>query len=296
MNEIKEKMGQLRAGSGVCPLCETPLSEDRCEGVLEEYESRGKAKAADHRENQARREALIAEEKAQRVEAGGLDARLRVEEPKLQNEIGGVRLTLAGAEEATRALPERRTQVEQAAKRLESAALEEAGRLEQVAARIAELDFDAAALEAARAAFQSLQPAEAKLRELREAERLLPGVVERLGQAETALQGRAAELDGLRAEEKALGPEVAALPEVRKRAKAAEAAAAEIDTRRGRLEQELGAAESDLARLDDIAQRRQERGKTLARRRTSRASMTSWRRRSDAKACRRSSSRRRFPK
>ena len=155
-------------------------------------------------------------------------------------------------------------QVEQAAKRLESAALEEAGRLEQVAARIAELDFDAAALEAARAAFQSLQPAEAKLRELREAERLLPGVVERLGQAETALQGRAAELDGLREEEKALGPEVATLPEVRKRAKAAEAAAAEIDTRRGRLEQELGAAESDLARLDDIAQRRQERGKTLA--------------------------------
>ena len=30
------------------------------------------------------------------------------------------------------------------------------------------------------------------------------------------------------------------------------------------MEQELGAAESDLARLDDIAQRRQERGKTLA--------------------------------
>ena len=264
MNEIKEKMGQLRAGSGVCPLCETPLSEDRCEGVLEEYESRGKAKAADHRENQARREALIAEEKAQRTEAEGLDARLRVEEPKLQEAIGGVRLTLAGAEEATRALPERRAQVEQAAKRLESAAFEEAGRLERVAARIAELDFDAAALEAARAAFQSLQPAEAKLRELREAERLLPGVVERLGQAETALQGRAAELNGLREEEKALGPEVDALPEVRKRTKAAEAAAAEIDARRGRLEQELGAAESDLARLDAIAQRRQERGKTLA--------------------------------
>ena len=264
MNELKEKMDKLREGRGSCPICGTPLSEDQCEGVLAGYQAEGEAKRDAHRENQVRRDALQTEEKAQRTEAEGIDARLRVEEPKLQEAIGGVRLTLAGAEEAARALPERRAQVEQAAKRLESAAFEEAGRLEQVAARIAELDFDAAALEAARAAFQSLQPTEAKLRELREAERLLPGVVERLAQAETALQGRAAELEGLREEEKALGPEVATLPEVRKRTKAAEAAVAEIDTRRGRLEQELGAAESDLARLDDIAQRRQERGKTLA--------------------------------
>ena len=50
-------------------------------------------------------EALIAEEKAQRTEAEGLDARLRVEEPKLQEAIGGVRLTLAGAEERTEPCP-----------------------------------------------------------------------------------------------------------------------------------------------------------------------------------------------
>ena len=103
-----------------------------------------------------------------------------------------------------------------------------------------------------------------KLRELREAERLLPGVVERLGQAETSLQGRAAEIEALRKEQEALAPEVAALPEARSRATEAEAAAAEIDVRRGRLEQEVGAAEADLARLDAVAEQREVRGKALA--------------------------------
>ena len=264
MNEIKEKMGQLRAGSGVCPLCETPMSEDRCEGVLADYDSRGKAKADAHRENQARRDALGEEEKAQRVEADGIDARLRIEEPKLQGEIGALKRALAEAEGAVSALPDRCVRVEEAAKRLEGAASDERERLEQVSAQIAELDFDADALKAARADFSSSQPFDAKLRELREAERLLPGVVERLGQAETSFKGRAAEIDALRNTEKALGPEVAALPDARKRALEAEAAAVEIDARRGRLAQEVGAAESDLARLDDIAKQRAARANALA--------------------------------
>jgi len=264
MDEIKEKMELLRAGSGVCPLCETPLSEDRCEGVLEEYESRGKAKGDAHRENQAQRKALEEAEKAQRAEADGIDVRLRSEEPAMQAEIGGLKRALADAEEAVRGLPERRSQMEEAEKRLEGAVAEEKERLEQVAEQIAELDFDPVALETARADFQSAQPFEAKLRELREAERLMPGVVERLGQAETSLQGRAAEIEALRKEEQALEPEVAGLPEARSRSTEAEAAAAEIDTRRGGLEQEVGAAEADLARLDAIAEQRAERGKALA--------------------------------
>ena len=264
MNEIKEKMGQLRAGSGVCPLCETPMSEDRCEGVLADYESRGKAKADAHRENQARRDALGEEEKAQRAEADGIDARLRLEEPKLQGEIGALKRALAEAEAAASALPDRRVRVEEAAKRLEGAASDERERLEQVSAQIAELDFDADALKAARADFSSSQPFDAKLRELREAERLLPGVVERLGQAETSLKARAADTDTLQQEQKALDPEVAALPDVRKRALEAEAAAVEIDARRGRLAQEVGAAESDLTRLDAIVKQRAARAKALA--------------------------------
>ena len=264
MDEIKEKMEQLRAGSGVCPLCETPLGEDRCEGVLAEYESRGKAKGDAHRENQAQRKALEEAEKAQRAEADGIDARLRSEEPKLQGEVGSLKRALADAEEAVRALPEHRVQMEEAAKRLAGAASEERERLEQVAAQLAELDFDPAAVEAARTDFQSAQPFEGKLRELREAERLLPGVVERLGQAETSLQGRAAEIEALRKQQEALVPEVAALPEARSRAAEAEAAAAEIDARRGRLEQEVGAAEADLARLDAVAEQREVRGKALA--------------------------------
>ena len=264
MDEIKEKMEQLRAGSGVCPLCGTPLSEDRCEGVLADYESRGKAKGDAHRENQAQREASTAAEMTQRAEADGIDARLRDEEPKLQAEIGVLKRTLADAEEAVRGLPECRARMEEAAKRLEGAAAEERERLEQVAAQIAELDFDLAALETARAELESWRPFELKLRELREAERLLPSVVERLEQAAASLKGRADEIEALRKEEAALEPEVAALPETRSRATEAEAAAAEIDTRRGQLEQEVGAAEADLARLDVIAQQREERGKALA--------------------------------
>ena len=264
MDEIKEKMEQLRAGSGVCPLCETPLSEDRCEGVLAEYESRGTAKGDAHRENQAQRKALEEAEKAQRAEADGIDARLRDEEPKLQAEVGVLKRALADAEEAVRSLPDRRTQVEAAEKRLERAASGERERLEQVAAQLAELDFDPAALETARTDFQSAQPFEAKLRELREAERLLPGVVERLGQAETSLQGRAAEIETLRKELEELAPEVAALPEARVQANEAEEEAAAIDARRGRLEQEVGAAEADLARLDAVAEQREVRGKALA--------------------------------
>ena len=264
MDEIKEKMEQLRAGSGVCPLCETPLSEDRCEGVLAEYESRGKAKGDAHRENQAQRKALGDAEKAQRAEADGIDARLRSEEPKLQGEIGGLKRALTEAEEAVRGLPERRAQVAQAAKRLEGAASEERERLDQVGALLAELDFDPAALETARADFQSAQPFEGKLRELREAERLLPGVVERLGQAETSLQGRATEIEALRKEQEALAPEVAALPEARTQAEDAEATVAKIDARRGRLAQEVGAAESDLARLEAVAEQREGRAKALA--------------------------------
>ena len=264
MDEIKEKMEQLRAGSGVCPLCETPLSEDRCEGVLAEYESRGRAKGDAHRENQAQRKALGDAEKAQRDEADGIDARLRDEEPKLQAEIGVLKRALSDAEDAVRALPERRVQLEEAAKRLEGAASEERERLEQVAAQLAELDFDPAALEASRADFQASQPFEAKLRELHEAERLLPGVVERLGTAETALKGRADEIEALRKEQEALAPEVAALPEARTQAEDAEATVAKIDARRGRLEQEVGAAEADLARLEAIAEQREGRAKALA--------------------------------
>ena len=147
--------------------------------------------------------------------ADGIDARLRSEEPALQTEIGSLKRALADAEEAVGALPQRRAQMDEAAKRLESAASEERERLEQVAAQLAELDFDPAALETARADFQSAQPFEGKLRELREAERLLPGVAERLGQAETSLQGRAAEIEALRKEQETLAPEVGALPEAR---------------------------------------------------------------------------------
>ena len=89
MDEIKEKMEQLRAGSGVCPLCETPLSEDRCEGVLAEYESRGKAKGDAHRENQVRSGRRW---RKRRRRSGprrtASTPGCATEEPKLQAEIG----------------------------------------------------------------------------------------------------------------------------------------------------------------------------------------------------------------
>ncbi|MSQ32009.1 MAG: SMC family ATPase [Dehalococcoidia bacterium] len=41
MEELKQKMEQLSKGEGSCPLCGTPLAEDRCAGILQSYQQEG---------------------------------------------------------------------------------------------------------------------------------------------------------------------------------------------------------------------------------------------------------------
>ena len=41
MEELKQKMEQLSKGEGSCPLCGTPLAEDRCTGILQSYQQEG---------------------------------------------------------------------------------------------------------------------------------------------------------------------------------------------------------------------------------------------------------------
>ncbi len=265
MEGVKTKMEQLRVGGGVCSLCGTKLSEDRCDGVLDAYKSEGTEKGNAFRENQARAAALQKEEAARRSEAETLEARLRSEEPALQAEIVTFKRMMDEAGKSSEQLAEHRVRVEQHEQRLHSGiGIEEEKALERIVKRIAELAYSEEARQAVKEAFESLRLMEGKHQALREAERLLPGVVDRLRQAEASITVRETDLTKLREEEKEFALELAEMPEMAAGLEKAEKASADASADQERLTRELGAAEAQLLRLDELALRRAERSKAFA--------------------------------
>ena len=122
MEELRQKMEQLAKGEGACPLCGTPLSEDRCTGITQSYQQEGEKRKAIYLTNSSaisavqaeidslkksaidnefdlRRRQSIVQRKAALLERERDDisvARLEIE--KIQREIASLQLALSTAD------------------------------------------------------------------------------------------------------------------------------------------------------------------------------------------------------
>ena len=267
MDDIKDKMEQLREGRGVCPLCGTELGEDRCEGALALYQAQGKEKGDAHRREQAEMARLQEEETLLTDEVGRLESRLRLEQPALQARAGTLRNAI---EEATRAgaeLPSAQASLSEVERRLGERlyVVEEQAALEEVLAQLEGLGYDSEAHSALQADVERLRSVEGRYRLLEEAQRRLPRERQLLEEAEGEMERGERDAAAQRLQLEALGCEVEALPDIgaqlEEQEGACRAMAGEVD----RLRQALGAAQRDLARLDELGRGRAERQAAMAR-------------------------------
>ena len=255
MESLRARIDQLASGQGTCPVCGTELGEDRCRNVTEQLEAGGKAKKAEFREHQ---QAAIRQEQAQRQAQESIrqgDLRLRKEPPPLERQAAALRHAREESASAAAELPQAQDALTDVQRRILSHAFAEQERaaLRETEQHLAALGYDRAAHDAAQANVASLETFAEQQRALAEADKRLPDLRQRhaeatllqaqhtaaaaalqreLDEGKTALQGLPALEQGIPEHDAARKQQAAAVDQMRQR---------------------LGAAERDLARLDDLA-------------------------------------------
>ena len=217
MVDIRERMDQLEHGEGACPLCGTPLSEDRCRGVLDDYRMRGEALKEQYRGNEAESKRLQAAQRALQQQTLTAQALQQKQRAALQTRVGSRQTLVRQAEEAQAALPEAEAQGAALTRALEERtfAREEQRALEAVIERIAALGYDAGAHEEARRAYDRLRPADQRFRDLEAARSRLPEERGRLAETVQELEERRREQAEDRAREGVLAGAAAGLDDLR---------------------------------------------------------------------------------
>ncbi len=265
MDEIRAQMERLRAGEGTCPLCGTELGLDRCEDVLNDYDARGTAKRDAFRENEVEVARLEQREQDTRKRLAGVEGRLKSDRAPLMQKAGALRLTLDQATLAAKETPDAEASlalVEQSLK--ERAYAEEAqAALSPLAAAIEQLNYDQEAHTAVRETYAELRPVEARHRRLEEAQARLPLARERLEESQKEQGSLERDVTGERQGLEGLGRDLESLPHVLKNLADKEQASRSLGADADRLRQEVGAAQRDLARLDELEGSRNEKRKTL---------------------------------
>lgn len=251
---IKSKMEQLAQGQGACPLCGTALSEDRCAGVLQQYETEGKAKNATFRANLAKLERLKKEEQTEQARLTELENRFKREQPALQRTLGALQVRLQEAELAQNELPSLQQKLETLERDLTGEAYAQAERraLEAIAAQLTASNYDREAHAVARKEADALGLAEGRYHRLTEAKRRFPDDLSRLEQVRAQLQQRDSLAHGMRIRLQELGLQARACADATRPLPQHERAAAESAVKLDALTIELGAAQERVARLDEL--------------------------------------------
>ena len=267
MEELRERMTQLEAGQGTCPLCGTDLGQDRCEGVLSQYQADGETMKRQFIENQSFLATLRERQATCQGEAQSLQATLRREQPIAQGQVGTLRQSLSQAALARDALPAAEQTLATIDRRLSEngVASEQQLQLDGIVKEIAALGYDKAAHDQTNAGWEGLRTFEERHRQLEEAQRREPLARQRAKEAKQALEAREAELARGQALLKTFGQEISTLPEVTSALEEGERVLRSVATEEEQARQAVGAAQGDLARLTERETAHREKKQALKR-------------------------------
>ena len=263
MKETRQKFDILRREDAECPVCRQPLSSGDRDHVRAEYERQGRKASSRFRDNAAEQDRLRETHSRLATEVAGLEAglsrtgreltqnRTELERDRRDSITACQQLDLALAESAK----------ERA--RLEGEAFAEAERAElaRIDARIAEMEYDPDAHDAARRQARELGPYEELARKLREAEDRLPQVRRDLDEVAAMLERRGAETAEDEERAARLGREIVALPSMEAELRGMEDSltAKQRELEAARVQQ--GISTEELARLDRLEADAKEREK-----------------------------------
>ena len=263
MKETRQKFDILRREDAECPVCRQPLSSGDRDHVRAEYERQGRKASSRFRDNAAEQDRLRETHSRLATEVTGLEADLsRTGRELTQNRTElerDRRDSITACQQLDLALAE--SKKERA--RLEGEAFAEAERAElaRIDARIAEMEYDPDAHDAARRQVRELGPYEELARKLREAENRLPQVRRDLDEVVAMLERRGAETAEDEERAARLGREIVALPSMEAELRGMEDSltAKERELEAARIQH--GISTKELVRLDRLEADAKEREK-----------------------------------
>ncbi len=203
--ELNSKKALLSGANGqeaVCPLCQTPLSEDGCQRLAETFAADIESKREEYRETSAR-------EKALQAESAELEGRLPQRDQALTQAKNQRQVRLQQLEQQIEEARQARLDLAEAVPKLEamrasladgSFAAEETVRLRKLEAQIQELGYDPEARQRIYQETVNLEEFAQREGRLKQAEADLPGVRETAEQNAAMAQRRREELEQLRSQ------------------------------------------------------------------------------------------------
>ena len=265
MKKAKALMDQFASGQGACPLCGTALAQDQCKDVLARYQAEGTEQGDAHRQNAARLNWLRTEQGKARQELTAIDERLRTRQGPLLGRTGSLRLMLTQADAAEAQLPLITSAVAEVERRLadKDFARDEHAALDQKRAALQDLGYDQDAHFQVREVCELMKPIEPRYRQLEDARIRLPEVQARLAEVVGDVAGRENGLKEGEAVLQQIAADLAALPKLSVDLQDWEREVRSLTEQTNALSRELGAAQGQLARLEQaehtLAEKRQAR-------------------------------------
>ncbi|MQF95874.1 MAG: SMC family ATPase [SAR202 cluster bacterium] len=195
----RELLNGANGDEAVCPLCQTPLSEDGCQRLAETYDADIEAKRQEYRTTSAQVNTL-------KAEAAELDGRLPQQEKTLTQAKNQRQVRLQQLEQQVQESQQARAELAEVTPRLDamqasladgSFAAEESVQLQKLEAQIQELDYDPEARQRIFRETQGLEVFAQQEQSLNQAEEGLPTTRETAEQNLAMAQSRKEELERL---------------------------------------------------------------------------------------------------
>ena len=269
MSETRQKFDILQREDAECPVCRQLLRPDDRDHVRAEYERQGKKALNRFRDNAAEQDRLRETHSRLATKVSRLEVELSRDARELTRKRTELERDRRDSITARQQLDLALAESEKERARLEKEAFAEAERAElaRIDARIAEMDYDPDAHNAARRQARELGPYEELIRKLREAEKRLPEERRDLGEVAAMLERRRAETAEDEERAARLGRDIVALPSMEAELRGMEDSltAKERELEATRVQQ--GISTEELARLDRLeaeAKEREKKRNTLA--------------------------------
>ena len=263
MSETRQKFDILQREDAECPVCRQLLRPDDRDHVRAEYERQGKKALNRFRDNAAEQDRLRETHSRLATKVSRLEVELSRDARELTRKRTELERDRRDSITARQQLDLALAESEKERARLENEAFAEAERAElaRIDARIAEMDYDPDAHNAARRQARELGPYEELIRKLREAEKRLPEERRDLGEVAAMLERRRAETAEDEERAARLGRDIVALPSMEAELRGMEDSltAKERELEAARVQQ--GISTEELARLDRLEAEAKEREK-----------------------------------
>ncbi|MFQ6027647.1 MAG: AAA family ATPase [Dehalococcoidia bacterium] len=240
----------------VCPLCQTPLSEDGCQRLADTYEAEIQQKRDLYRQNRSLLQQLEAEKSELEQEMPRLEEALARQQSQLQVTISDLERQIRESQQAQRELEESSPRLAAALASLESGefAVEEHRQLQEVEQQFGTLSYDDAARQQCYHLMQELQTYTDQHNRLTNALESLPREEQTRTQSQEMLERRRTELVEQQDRHRTGEAAIADLPSLEQQLVAQEAALAEVESSQSSVLARRGYLEGQLRRLSDLRQ------------------------------------------